>query len=202
MPSISRVCTSLTALVSLAMLAGAHAQTPTPPKPPKPPVKPVSTLKPIAAPATGALLVICKDFTSGQMPGALPYTDSRITYETIVVRDTSGATRTIYAPTHIIITHEFKPASASIGADGRGLASGECGTPNAVINGMTGPATLQFNNFPSVFVQVSKKLANSTSATAAVNLPACKSGLRSFRTVRQNANEFLVPDSASAACLN
>ena len=202
MPKVSRTLAALTALIALGALAGAEAQKPIAPTPPKPPVKPASTLKSPSAPATGGITIICKDFGFGQMPGALPYRDSRITYETVTVKDTSGTARTIYAPTHIIISHEFKSAAAGIGSNGRGLVTGECGTPNAVIAGMTGPAILQFNNFPSVFVQVSKKTAGDTPMQAMVNLPPCASGLRSFRTLRQNANEFFVSQLSDVTCLS
>ncbi|MEQ1782965.1 MAG: hypothetical protein ABMA14_16520 [Hyphomonadaceae bacterium] len=199
----SRTLVALTALTALGALTAADAQKPTPPTPPKPPVvKPATTVKPPSAPATGGITIICKDFGFGQMPGALPYRDSRVTYETVTVKDASGVMRTIYAPTRIIVSQEFKAATARIDSDGRGLVTGECGTPNAVIAGMTGPATLQFNNFPSVFVQVSKKNAGDTQMQAMVNLPPCASGLRSFRTIRQNPNEFFISQPADATCLN
>ncbi len=203
MPKNSQTLVALTALVALGMLAVADAQKPTPPTPPKPPVvKPATGIKPPSAPALGGITLICKDFGFGVMPGALPYRDSRVTYETVTVKDTSGATRTIYAPTRIIVSQEFKPSKARTESDGRGLVAGECGTPNAVIAGLTGPATLQFNNFPSVFVQVSKKNAGDTQMQAVVNLPPCASGLRSFRTIRQNANEFFISQAADATCLS
>ena len=202
MPQMSRTLSALTALIALGALAGAEAQKPTKPTPPKAPVKPMSTLTPPSAPATGGITLICKDFVFGQMPGAPPYRDSRITYETMTVKDTSGATRTIYAPTHIIIAHEFKPARSGIGSDGRGLTAGECGTPNAVVAGMTGPATLLFDNFPSVFVQASKKTPTDTQVQAMVNLPPCPSGVRSFRTLRENANDFVVSRAIDATCLS
>lgn len=202
MSRVSRTLSAATALIALAALAGAEAQKPTKPMPPKAPVKPISTLAPPSAPATGGVTIICKDFVFGQMPGAQPYRDNRITYETLTVKDTSGSTRTIYAPTHIIIAHEFKPAKSVIGSDGRGLATGECGTPNAVVAGMTGPATLQFDNFPSVLVQVARKTATDTQLLATVNLPPCPSGVRSFRALRQNANEFVVSRPTDATCLN
>lgn len=199
---VPQTLAALTALIALGALAVADAQKPTPPAPPKPPTKPVSTLKSPAAPATGGVTIICKNFSFGQMPGAQPYRDNRITYEAVPVKDVSGVARMIYAPTHIVVSHEFKPAAAGIGSDGRGLAVGECGTPNAVLAGMTGPALLQFDNFPSVFVQVNKKNAGDTGVQAVVNLPPCASGLRSFRTLRQNANEFLISQASDATCLN
>lgn len=200
---MSWISRTLVALTVLAALGVADAQKPTPPTPPKPPVvKPVSTIAPPSAPSTGGITIVCKDFGFGQIPGALPYRDSRITYETVTVKDTSGAVRTIYAPTRIIVSQEFKPATVRIDSDGRGLAAGECGTPNAVIAGVTGPATLQFNNFPSVFVQVSKKNAGDTQMQAMVNLPPCASGIRSFRTMRQNANEFFLSQPGDVTCLN
>lgn len=202
MPKVSRTLAALSALIALGAPAGADAQKPTPPTPPKAPMKPASTIKAPSAPATGGVTIICKDFGFGQMPGALAYRDSRITYETVAVKDTAGVTRTIYAPTRIIVSQEFKPATARISSDGRGLVTGECGTPNGVISGMTGPATLQFNNFPSVFVQVSKKNAGDTQMQAMVNLPPCKSGIRSFRTLRQNPNEFFVSQASDVTCLS
>ena len=202
MPQISRTLAALTALIALGALAAAEAQKPTKPTPPKAPVKPISTLTPPSAPATGGVTIICKDFAFGQAPGAALYRDSRITYETLTVKDAAGVARTIYAPTHIIVAQEFKPAKTGIGSGGRGLATGECGTPNALIAGMTGPATLLFDNFPSVFVQVAKKTATDTQLQAMVNLPPCPSGVRSFRTMRQNANDFLIGRAADATCLN
>lgn len=203
MSRISGTLVAMTALVALGALTAADAQKPTPPTPPKPPVvKPATAIKPPSAPATGGITIICKDLGFGQMPGALPYRDSRVTYETMTVKDTSGVARTIYAPTRIIVSQEFKPATARTDSDGRGLVAGECGTPNAVIAGLTGPTTLQFSNFPSVFVQVSKKNAGDTQMQAMVNLPPCASGLRSFRTIRQNANEFFISQAADATCLS
>ena len=203
MSTFSRGVAALIALTACALAAGAEAQKPTPPTPPKAPVvKPVGGARPPAAPVTGGITVLCKDFAFGQMPGALPYRDSRITYETLTMKDTTGAVRTIYAPTSIIVSQEFKPATTRIDSDGRGLAAGECGTPNAVITGTTGPAIFQFNNFPSVFVQVSKKNASDTQMQAVINLPPCASGLRSFRTLRQNANAFLVSKPTDVICLN
>lgn len=201
MPKVSQGIATLAALMALGALA-AEAQKATPPTPPKAPVvKPVSTIKPPSAPASGGITIICKDFAFGQMPGALPYRDNRITYEMVTVKDTSGATRTIYAPTRILVSQEFQPAKARIDSDGRGLIAGECGTPNAVIAGMTGPALLQFSNFPSVFVQVSKKNAGDTQMQAMINLPPCPSGVRNFRTTRENPNDFFVSQPGDATCL-
>ena len=133
MSRISRTLVAVTALAALGALTAADAQKPTPPTPPKPPVvKPVTGIKAPSAPAAGGITIICKDFGFGQMPGALPYRDSRITYETVTVKDMSGVARTIYAPTRIIVSQEFKPATARTDSDGRGLVAGECGTPNAV----------------------------------------------------------------------
>lgn len=203
-------------LAALSMSALADAQKATPPTPPKAPTKPVSTLKPTEAPAQGGITLICKDFTfggaspatpsgslfgSGQT-GSAPYRDSQITYETLTVKDTSGATHTIYAPTRIVITHEFKPSKVSITSTGRNLAAGECGTPNAVIAGLTGPAKLVFNNFPSVMVQAGRKSATDAGIQASVNLAPCLSGLRSFRAMRQTAGEFIIAGPADTACLN
>ena len=203
MPKVSRTLVALTALIALGALGGANAQKPTPPTPPKAPVvNPVSAVKPPTAPVTGGVTIICKDFGAAQTSGTFPYSDSRITYEMVTVKDTSGVTRTIYAPTRIIVSQEFKPAKVRIDMDGRGLVAGECGTPNAVIAGTTGPVTFQFNNFPSVFVQVSKKNAGDTQMQATVTPSPCASGIRSFRTIRQNANEFLVSKPTDVTCLN
>ncbi len=203
MSTFSRGVAALIVLTAFAIVSRAEAQKPTPPTPPKVPVvKPVGGARPPAAPVTGGITVICKDFAFGQMPGALPYRDSRITYETITMKETTGAVRTIYAPTSIIVSQEFKPATTRIDSDGRGLAAGECGTPNAVITGTTGPAIFQFNNFPSVFVHVSKKNASDTQMEAMINLPPCVSGIRSFLTLRQNANAFLVSKPNDVICLN
>lgn len=202
MHKVSRPLILSAALIMLWTLATAEAQKPTTPTPPKAPVKPVSTVKPPPAPATGAVSIVCRDFRFGQMPGSLPLRDAEITYESISVKDTSGTSRYLYVPTHIIISHEFKPSMIAIGANGRDLVSGECGTPNAIITGATGSVTLQFNNFPSVFVQVGKKGANDMSLQAVVNLPPCPSGLRIFRTTRQDANTFFISSASDATCLS
>lgn len=217
MPTPTRTLAVLALLAALGAPGMANAQRATPPTPPKAPTKPVSTLKPAEAPAQGGITLICKDFAFGAAPAAsassgslfgtgqstaTPYRDSQITYETLTVKDTSGAAHTIYAPTRIVITHEFKPSKVSITSTGRNLASGECGTPNAVIAGLTGPAKLVFNNFPSVMVQAGRKSANDTGMQASVNLAPCPSGLRVFRTMRQTTGEFLIASAADASCLN
>lgn len=208
----------LAMLAALGSWATADAQKATPPTPPKAPTKPISTLKPAEAPMEGGITLICKDFVfeaaatgpasntvgslfgAGARSAAIPYRDSQITYETMTVKDASGTVRTIYAPTRIVITHEFKASQTAIGSNGRGLTSGECGTPNAVIAGLTGPAKLVFNNFPSVTVQAGRKSATDSGDLASVNLPPCPSGLRSFRTQRQNMSEFVIANAADAAC--
>lgn len=215
MPTATRPLALLAVLSALGTLSVADAQKATPPTPPKAPTKPVSTLKPTEAAAEGGITLICRDFAFGEtspakgsgnlfgsgQTSATPYRDSQITYESVTVKDTSGAAHTIYAPTRIVITHEFKPSPVAITSTGRNLSSGDCGTPNAVITGLKGPAKLVFNNFPSVTMQTGRKSANDAGMQASVNLPPCPSGLRSFRTMRQNTSEFVIVSAADAACL-
>jgi hypothetical protein len=202
--------TILAGLLAFGIAASATAQTPgdSKPKPATPATKPTAPVKPVttgatpaSAPLTGPVTIICRDFRFGAMPGKVPVRDTRVTYEKVIVRDASGANRTIFAPTSFIVSHEFKAAATAIGPDGRGLVTGECGVPNAAITGATGPTLLQFYNFPSVLVESSKLNAVESSLKVVVNLPPCPSGLRSIPTVRQNANDFFASDPAAVTCL-
>jgi hypothetical protein len=194
----------LGASFALGLAAIAGAQTPgskTPPQIGKPPVaaKPATPAAPTAAPASGAVTIICKDFRFGFMPGGVPSRQVNVQYESIVMRDAGGNSRTIYAPINVVVGHEFKPMTVAIGADGSGLTSGYCGTPGAVVTGATRPV-LSFGGFRHAGATTNMVPGDPTSS-GSVALPPCASGLRRFQTDRQAPGVFFVAGDASATCI-
>jgi hypothetical protein len=200
---------------AMAQKPGAPVQKPvTPAQKPVQPAKPVVTkpaaakATPPAAPASGAVTLLCRDL-GGEASDGASSDSSMIVYERISVRDASGATVSFYAPTMLRVSNGFAPAPGHSGARGELLASGTCGMTTAVMAPPTRSdlsMQLMIAGAQSYSVTTSRnkpgggRLSDShTGHGVSAILPPCSTGVRRIEANRTSEVEFFVNVNAPGA---
>jgi hypothetical protein len=143
--------------------------------------------------------LICKNFSFGMSVGTSTSRNTSITYEKITILDSTGTSKTIFAPTRIIAIQQFLGTTLAAGARGEFLTPGQCSFPTVAIKGVSmdvrsNKPYIQFANFSSNFVQVGHGAFSPATVNVSVNLPPCASGIRRFRLIMENPNSFFLND--------
>jgi hypothetical protein len=169
------------------------------------PPSPKLNLKTLAGPpdTTGATVdLLCKGLS--ERAGDTRFTQSLISYERTLVRDSSNGIVPIFAPYAAYIGVQFTPAVGAAGDRGQALTAGQCGLAGHAIAGVNRDSRraepmITFGNPQRFSLTASQRYSNDAFVRASAILPPCSSGVHRIRAMQESPNNFTVSERSETA---